>query len=93
MLKTQPMRITEIAKEQDLNAMNNIVEDNVMDGLTIKEPDMYAFNHSDGKMFTEHEPRTAHFWLDEYTEKNEVTLSETYGVIDEGKNNQIIYHK
>jgi predicted transcriptional regulator len=79
--------------EQDLSAMNNIVEENDMDGLTIKEPNIYVCNHSDGKMFAEREPRTAYFWLDRYTKRNEVTLSEPYSVIDEGENNHITYHK
>jgi predicted transcriptional regulator len=77
--------------DQDFRAKENIVEDNDMDELTIKEPDTYVFNHSDGKMFTEHVLRTAHFWLDQYTERNEVTLSETYNIIDEGENNSIKY--
>ena len=77
--------------EKDLRAMDNVIEDNDMKNLIIKKPDLYVFNHSDGKMFSKREPITAHYWFDQYTKRNKVTLLDTNKVIDEGENNTITH--
>jgi hypothetical protein len=73
----------------DLYATNNVVDNNEMNNLTIKKPDLYVYNHSDSKMFTKLEPRTAYYWLDQYAHKNQVIGSINQSVIDEGHNNII----
>lgn len=77
--------------ELDLRSLNNLVENNDMNELRIKEPDEYSNAHADGKMFTgpPGESATAHIWLDNYTKGNVIKIMENETVIDEGKNNQI----
>ena len=75
--------------ELDHSAMNNVVENNDMKSLTIKKPDLYVNNHSDGKMFSKSEPRTAYLWLDQYTKKNQIKITEKENMINEGENNTI----
>lgn len=77
--------------ELDLRSLNNLVENNDMNELRIKEPDEYSNAHVDGKMFTGSpgESATAHIWLDNYTKGNVLKIMENETVIDEGKDNQI----
>jgi len=78
------------SRELDHRAMKNVLEDNDMDNLTIKKNDLYVYNHLDGKMFSKREPRTAYYWLDQYTSENQVSLCENESIIDEGENNKIM---
>jgi predicted transcriptional regulator len=73
----------------DMSSIRNQFEENDLQELKIKEPDDYVLNHSDDKMFSKSEPRTAHYWLSNYTKNNKVYLPEKISVIDEGENNNI----
>jgi predicted transcriptional regulator len=77
--------------EIDLTAVNNLVENNNMNTLEIKQPDGYSDNHANGRMFstTEKGSRTSHVWLGRDTRTNRVSINETEYVIDEGVENKI----
>ena len=77
----------------DLKALNNMVEDNKMSDLRIREPDKYSNNHVDGRMFTGSEGRsaTAHVWLNTYTKGNVIKVNVDEKVIDESEGNTILY--
>lgn len=79
--------------EQDLSSLNNLVEDNDMGGLRVKEPDDYSDSHAAGRMFagTPGASATAHVWLDLNSMKNEVRLREGETVINENKENRITF--
>jgi predicted transcriptional regulator len=79
--------------ELDLRSLNNLVENNDMTELRIKEPDEYSNAHVDGKMFTgsHDESATAHIWLDNNTQGNVLKIMENETVIDEGTDNKILY--
>jgi hypothetical protein len=79
--------------DSDMSSNNNQLMENDFKELRIKVQDDYVLNHSDGKMFSEIEPRTAIFWFIQYTRNNKMFISETSSIIDEGENNQITYHK
>jgi predicted transcriptional regulator len=80
-------------ENSDMKAINNIIKNNDMGSLKIREPDEYTQNHTDEKMFTCKEPKTSHFWLDDYTKNNEVHKLDDEFLIDEGTNNKIIINK
>ncbi len=75
-------------KKSDMCAISNIIKNNDMMKLKIREPDEYTKKHSDGKMFVSkiNEFTTAHYWLDTDTRKNIVYLKDPETIIDEGKN-------
>jgi predicted transcriptional regulator len=76
----------------DLSAVNNIVENNDMNNLEIKEPDDYSDNHADGRMFIKGEggSNTAHVWLEKNTNSNTVQIGEKETIVNEGIENHII---
>jgi hypothetical protein len=74
----------------DMGSFNNRVKGNNLHSLSIKAPDDYVMNHSDGKMFSPLEPRTACIWLDRFSKNNKITIKENETFIDEGENNQLI---
>ena len=78
--------------EIDLRAVNNIVKENDMSELLIRESDEYSDNHADGRMFagSPGESATAHVWLDPYSKKSVVKIKANETVIDEGEDNTII---
>ncbi len=83
------------SRELDLKALNNLVEGNDMDELSIRDPDEYSDNHADGRMFA-FSPRgssTAHVWLGEFSENNVVKVKTCETVIDEGEENTIIHEE
>jgi hypothetical protein len=77
-------------QDLDMSSIQNHLEGNDLLDLTIKAPDDYVHNHTDGKTFSRAEPQTANIWLDRFTKNNEVYLSENETLIDEGENNQIM---
>jgi len=78
---------------QDTRALNNIIKDNDMSGLQIKEPDAYSNNNVEGRRFAGSHAgsATAHVWLDTFSENNVIKISKNEKVIDEGKENTIEY--
>ena len=79
----------------DLRAIDNVVENNDMKGLNIKQPDEYSDNHADGRMFA-FSPigsSTAHVWLGKFSENNTVKVKVSDTVIDEGEKNTIIHEE
>jgi len=79
--------------ERDMRSLNNIVEDNDMADLRIREPDEYSNKHADGRMFAGSTgvSASAHIWLGKFSKKNVIKLEKHETVIDEGKNNTIKY--
>jgi hypothetical protein len=77
--------------ELDLRALNNLVENNDMGDLRIREPDEYSNNHVDGRMFagTQGKSATAHVWLDIFSKDNMIKVKADETVIDEGEDNKI----
>jgi len=77
----------------DLRALNNIVEDNDMKDLRIRDPDKYSNNHADGRIFSPSPEgsATAHVWLDTNTNGNTVKVNSKETVIDQGEDNIIKY--
>jgi len=76
-----------------MRSLNNIVEDNDMADLRIREPDEYSNKHADGRMFAGSTgvSASAHIWLGKFSKKNVIKLEKHETVIDEGKNNTIKY--
>lgn len=81
----------ECSKELNQNAMNNIIKDNDMDKLRIREPDSYSNNNADGRKFAiaSGSSVTAHVWLNKHTKNNEIIVRDKEKVIDEGEDNRI----
>ena len=81
------------AGERDQRSLNNIVKDNDMSDLQIKEPDHYSNNNADGRIFVGSHAGsdTAHVWLDTFSENNVIKLSKNEKVVDEGEANTIEY--
>jgi len=79
--------------EQDMRALNNLVEGNDMGDLQIRDPDDYSNNHADGRRFaaSPEGAATAHVWLDKFSENNSIKIGTNENVIDEGKENRIEY--
>ena len=77
----------------DMKALNNMVEDNDMENLQIRDPDKYSNNHVDGRMFTGTQGRsaTAHVWINTHTKGNVIKVKVDEKVIDEGEGNTILY--
>ena len=75
----------------DMGSYNNIIQGNDLQELIIKETDDYVLNHLDGKMFSQIEPRTAYYWLDKHTKKNNVILQTGTNIKDDGERNIITY--
>ena len=74
----------------DLGSNDNLIEDNDLSGLTIKSPDNYSDAHIDGRMFTGSEgmAKTAHYWLNKYSNRNKVQVIPNEIIIDEGRENE-----
>jgi len=81
------------AGEQDQRALNNLIEGNDLEDLRIREPDDYSENHADGRRFAGSPAgsTTAHVWLDKFSEKNVVKIKKDENVIDEGKDNELVW--
>ncbi len=81
------------AGERDQRSLNNIVKDNDLSDLQIREPDHYSNNHADGRRFacSHAGSDTAHVWLDTFSENNVIKLSKNEKVVDEGEANTIEY--
>jgi predicted transcriptional regulator len=77
--------------EIDLSANSNIIRENKLDKLIIKEKDDYSDANINGYTFTgdKGNSKTAHIWLDPYTSNNTIILKGDKIIIDEGKNNNI----
>jgi len=78
---------------QDLRSLNNMVLDNDMRNLEVREPDGYSDNQVDGRMFADSSEGsyTAHVWLDRFSENNSIKIRKNEKLIDEGKENTIEY--
>jgi len=78
---------------QDMRSLNNMVLDNDMSNLKIKEPDSHSHKHADGRRFADSPAGsdTAHIWLDAFSENNLIKIRKNEKVIDEGKENTIEY--
>ena len=76
-----------------MRAVNNLVESNDMEDLTIMGPDDYSDNHADGRRFAGSPlgSATAHVWLDKFSENNSIKIKTNENVFDEGKENKIEY--
>ena len=79
-------------KRTELGAHGNIVEDNDMKGLELKNPDEYSKGLFDEKVYAGSKAgsATAHFWLNVNTKRNVVKVSSGETVVDEGEDNTII---
>jgi predicted transcriptional regulator len=80
-------------QDLDMSAMQNLLENNDLSDLHIKEPDEYSDNNADGKKFagSPTESATAHVWLDKFSENNLIKIRLNEKVIDEGGENTIEY--
>jgi hypothetical protein len=79
------------SKGLDLRSFRNVIEDNEMDDLRIREPDEYSRKHEDYRMFTPNNGSSAHIWLDMNSKGNKIGFSEGEKVIDEGEDNTLTY--
>jgi predicted transcriptional regulator len=81
--------------ELDLSALNNLVEDNDLGELRIRDADDYGNAHVDGFMFAGSSggSTTAHVWLDKFSRNNTVKVKTDETVIDEGQENIIIHEE
>lgn len=79
----------------DLGANGNVIEDNDLTNLELKNPDEYSDNHVDGRMFagTKGESATAQIWLNTYTKDNLIEVEADETVIDEGVKNILTHAK
>jgi len=77
----------------DLGSNKNVIEDNTMRGLKIKDPDEYSKSLLDEKKYpgSKAGSATAYVWLNINTKENRVKVTYNETVIDEGINNQITY--
>jgi hypothetical protein len=75
----------------ELGSNSNLIKDNDFSELVIKAPDEYSDSHVDGRMFTgfDNKAKTAHVWINKYSNKNTFYMKDTETLIDEGKNNRI----
>lgn len=73
----------------DLRSLRNVVENNEMVKLRIRDPDEYSRRHGDTRMFTAQNGSSAHIWLDKNSNGNVVKVREGERVIDEGEDNKI----
>jgi len=76
----------------ELGALENIIEDNDMGGLELKNPDEYSKGLFDERTYAGSKAgsTTAHIWLSNNTKGNVVKISSDETVIDEGEDNTII---
>ncbi|MCX6654125.1 MAG: right-handed parallel beta-helix repeat-containing protein, partial [Candidatus Bathyarchaeota archaeon] len=79
--------------EIDLRSLHNIIEENDLHNLSIRESDEYSNSHSDGRMFSVSSGSSpmAHVWLDKNSVNNVIRLGRDESVIDEGTGNEIEY--
>jgi predicted transcriptional regulator len=75
---------------QDLGSYSNQLYGNDLQGLVIKSSDAYVLNHSDGRMFSQTNPNTAHIWLDKFAKNTSILTIKKYSLIDEGEENKVI---
>jgi len=80
-------------KRTELGAHENVIEDNTMGDLEIKDPDEYSKGLLDERRYPDSKAgsATAHIWLNTNTKGNVVKVSSDETVIDEGEDNTIIY--
>lgn len=76
----------------DLGSNDNSIRDNDLSSLIIKDSDEYSDRHVDGRMFTgsDGNSKTAHVWLNKYSNRNKIQIRDDEVVIDEGIDNEII---
>jgi len=79
----------------DLGAHENVIKDNDMKNLKIKEPDEYSKGLFDDKTYAGSKggTATAHVWLNVNTKGNVVKVGADEIVVDEGTDNTIIFDK
>jgi len=77
----------------DLGSYGNIVEDNDMKELEIKNPDEYSDSHVDDDYFSGSlgKSSTAHVWLAYNSKNNRVKIRTDETVIDDGIDNTVIH--
>ena len=77
----------------ELGSYENVIEDNDMSNLSIKDPNEYSKILLDEKKYpgSKAGSATAHVWLNINTRSNRVIASSNETVIDEGVNNEIIH--
>ena len=82
-------------KRTELGAHENIIEDNDMRGLEIKDPDEYSRSLFDDRTYAGSKggTATAHVWLNVNTKGNVVKVGADETVVDEGKDNTITCEK
>jgi predicted transcriptional regulator len=75
----------------DLASKNNHIEQNDMDQLQIKKPDVYSNGNVNGYAFTGENGKSklAHLWLSPHTSHNNIQIGSDLIIIDEGHENKI----
>jgi predicted transcriptional regulator len=76
--------------EINLFSMNNVIKDNDMTKLVIKEPDEYSNSLVNGYVFTgmNNKANNAHYWLTQYSNENRISIEKNHIMIDEGSENK-----
>jgi len=79
----------------ELGAHGNILEDNDMRGLELKDPDEYSKGLFDEKTYAGSKAGsvTAHIWFNNNTRDNMVKFISGETVVDEGEDNTITYEE
>jgi len=82
-------------QRSNLGANENVINNNYMRDLKIKDPDEYSKGLFDEKMYAGSKGgcTTANIWLNNNTKGNMVKVSSGETVIDEGEDNTIIYEE
>jgi hypothetical protein len=82
-------------KTRDRSAKGNLIKDNDMSDLTLSGSDDYSRKHRDGIVFTNslEENVASHIWLNYYSQGNTVEAHLDDIILDEGKDNQVMYHE
>jgi hypothetical protein len=80
-------------KRTELGAHENVIEDNNIGDLKIKDPDEYSKNLLDESRYAGSKAgsATSHVWLNVNTKGNVVKVKADETVIDEGEDNKITY--
>jgi len=81
------------SEKVDMISCRNLVENNKMDELRIREPDHYSKNNADGIMFPKSTGDNVkpHIWLGTFTRKNVIKVRKNEKILDEGEDNKIEY--
>ena len=77
----------------ELGSFRNVIEDNDMSELKIKDPDDYSKRIFDEKKYpgSKAGSATSHVWLSTNTKENKVNISSIETVVDEGTENKITH--